>query len=257
MRVLSLDTTTRASSVALVVDGQVVEERSGDPHRAHAERLPADLLAVLAAHGLTLSDVDVFAVASGPGSFTGLRIGIATMQGAAFVHQRPVVGISALSALAQLGSVGAQPGDLVAALMDARRHDVFSALYEVGHAGVFEPDRLVAVEPPSVGDPLAALERWHAHMARRTTTFLGDGAVLYAESIAQHVATPHRIVAEIPPLAGALGRMAFLLPADSPASSGASLQALYVRRPDVEIERDRKALIAKDTMDAEDAKGRW
>ncbi len=104
MRVLALDTTTRAGSVALVDDERVVDERSGDAPRPHAERLPGEIIALLAAHGVAVADVDLFAVASGPGSFTGLRIGIATIQGLAFVRQRPVVAVSALEALAQLGS---------------------------------------------------------------------------------------------------------------------------------------------------------
>src|SRR5450631_4316072 len=104
MRVLALDTTTRAGSVALVEDDRVVEEREGDSSRTHALRLPAELLRVLETRGLAIADVDLFAVASGPGSFTGLRIGIATMQGLAVVQQRRVAGISALDALAHLAA---------------------------------------------------------------------------------------------------------------------------------------------------------
>jgi tRNA threonylcarbamoyladenosine biosynthesis protein TsaB len=241
MRVLSLDTTTRAGSLALVADGRVVDERSGDPLRTHAQRLPGELLALLAAHGLTLSAIDVFAVASGPGSFTGLRIGIATIQGAAFVEQRPVVGVSALSALAQIGGGDAQPGDLVAAWMDAYRRDVFSALYRVGDAEAFEPARLVELEAPMVGDPVATLQRWQRHMAGKPITFLGDGAVLYAEAIEQHAAMPHRIVRDVPLLAGAIGRMASAVAGAGAACAAGALQALYVRRPDVEIAREKAA----------------
>src|SRR5579863_714634 len=123
MRVLALDTTTRAGSLALLDEDRLVEEASGDPSRTHAERLPGEMLALLARHALTVPDVDVFAVASGPGSFTGLRIGIATIQGLAFASGRPVVAVSALGALAQMASRALQPGALVAAWMDAHRHD--------------------------------------------------------------------------------------------------------------------------------------
>src|SRR5262245_32388526 len=105
MRVLALDTTTRAGSVAIVEDGRVVDERSGDPSRAHAERLPRELLDVLATHHVGLGDIDVFAVAAGPGSFTGMRIGIATMQGLALTLGRPIVAVSALDALAHVAAV--------------------------------------------------------------------------------------------------------------------------------------------------------
>src|SRR5438445_13751240 len=98
MRVLALDTTSAAGSVALVDDARVIAERRGDPSRTHAERLPAEIIELLDAHGMAISAIDLFAVASGPGSFTGLRIGLATMQALAFVRRRRLVGGPALDA---------------------------------------------------------------------------------------------------------------------------------------------------------------
>src|SRR5207249_912032 len=103
MLVLALDTTTRAGSVALVDEDEVVEERAGDATRSHAERLPGEVQSLLEGQGLTSAAIDLFAVAAGPGSFTGLRIGIATMQGFAFVHRRRIVPVSALEAMAWIG----------------------------------------------------------------------------------------------------------------------------------------------------------
>ena len=100
MRVLALDTTTAAGSVAIVDDERVLIEEVGDPTRSHAERLPTTFSARSSAAGLTLADIDVFAIAAGPGTFTGLRIGIATIQGLAFVSGKRVVPVSALMALA-------------------------------------------------------------------------------------------------------------------------------------------------------------
>src|SRR4051812_37025982 len=131
MRVLALDTTTRAGSVAVAEDGRVLVERTGDAARTHAERLPAEVTDALTAAHLTLADIDLFAVASGPGSFTGLRIGIATVQGFAFVTRKRVAPVSALRALAEAAAAGCQPGTRIAAWMDAHRGEVFSALYEI------------------------------------------------------------------------------------------------------------------------------
>src|SRR5574342_375744 len=102
MKVLALDTTTRAGSVALVENDRVIDERRGDAARSHAERVPQEVLAVASANGVPLLAIDLFAVASGPGSFTGLRIGIATIQGLALVAGRRVVAIPALDALAHV-----------------------------------------------------------------------------------------------------------------------------------------------------------
>src|SRR3984893_14570762 len=101
MRVLALDTTTRAGSVALVDEGRVVDERRGDPSRPHARLLPGEIMTLRRERGVGIREIDLFAVASGPGSFTGLRIGIATIQGLAFVHRRRCVGVSKLEAPAQ------------------------------------------------------------------------------------------------------------------------------------------------------------
>ncbi|GAC1451085.1 MAG: tRNA (adenosine(37)-N6)-threonylcarbamoyltransferase complex dimerization subunit type 1 TsaB [Vulcanimicrobiaceae bacterium] len=239
MRVLSLDTTTRAGSVALADDAGVVEERSGDPSRTHAERLPDEILSLLEANAVPMSAIDVFAVASGPGSFTGLRIGIATIQGFAFVHRRPVAAVSALLALGAVGGRDAQPGDVVGAWMDAHRHDVFSALYRVGAVNAGDPDRLVELEGAMVGDPVATLERWHPLLGG-ATTMVGDGAILYADTIDRSMPPSHRIVRPAPLLAGAIGCMALVLARSGRLVDAGGIQPLYVRRPDAELDRERK-----------------
>jgi tRNA threonylcarbamoyladenosine biosynthesis protein TsaB len=235
MRVLALDTTTLAGSVALVVDARVVEERPGDGSRPHAERLPRDLVDVARGGGLTLADIDLFAVASGPGSFTGMRIGIATVQGAAFVHGRPVVGVTALDAMAHVGSLGLAPGDVIAAWMDAYRREVFAAIYRVTDAPAFDPERLVALEPPTAGDPRETAARW-AKQFEAPTIFVGDGAVLYRDALGA------ASIAPTPLLAAAIGRLAEARAARGEAITAAALHPFYVRRPDVEIARDKKAL---------------
>jgi tRNA threonylcarbamoyladenosine biosynthesis protein TsaB len=236
MRVLALDTTTRAGSVALVEDGETLIERSGDVNRTYAERLPGDILALLAEAGLTSSDVNVFAIASGPGSFTGLRIGMATIQGLAFVHRRRIVGVSALEALAHAGSAGCPEGTIVASWMDAYRRDVFSALYRLGGGAVFSRARLIELDPPSVADPAATLRRWTDELHLSPAIFAGDGAVTYAQAIDGR----GQIVAP-PPLAGAIGRIAFERAQAGLTVDPAGVQPLYVRRPDAEVARDRQA----------------
>ncbi len=136
MLVLALDTTTRPGSLALLQDEHVVAVESGEASQPHAERLPGAIVRLLSEHGHDVRAVDLFAVAAGPGSFTGLRIGIATIQGLAFALDRPVVGVSVLDALASVGAEHAvtshsKPGPfLVGAFMDAQRAEVFAALYQ-------------------------------------------------------------------------------------------------------------------------------
>src|SRR3954468_17230612 len=236
MRVLALDTTTRAGSVAIVDDDRVLFEQAGDSSRSHAERLPGDLLAALAHAQLRARDIDLFAVASGPGSFTGLRIGIATMQGLAFVNSARVAPVSALLALGHGGSLDLPDGALVGAWMDAHRRDVFSTLYRVTSGTPFAVDRLVEIEPAAVGDPASVWARWTGHFGM-PAVIIGDGALLYA-----HV--PDRPVRMLPPplLAPVIWRIAVTHAQQGDIVPPAAVQPLYVRRPDAEIHREKRTV---------------
>jgi tRNA threonylcarbamoyladenosine biosynthesis protein TsaB len=238
MRVLALDTTTAAGSVALIDDAEAIAERRGDPSRTHAERLPGEIISLLASAGAAISSVDLFAVACGPGSFTGLRIGIATMQGLAFVTNRPIVGVSALEALAQIAGVDARPGAIVGAWMDAHRREVFSALYKVTGPTPFEPGRLAELEPPAVGDPGGTLARWRRDVENPGAIFVGDGAALYADAIRRSLGSGVSIL-DAPPLAGAIGRIAAARGRRGETLRPAAIRPLYVRRPDAEIARTK------------------
>jgi tRNA threonylcarbamoyladenosine biosynthesis protein TsaB len=169
MMVLALDSTARRSSCALLRDDAVLATRTGDPAQSSAIQLPGDLRTLLAEAYVDLGEIDHFAVAVGPGSFTGLRVGIATMQGLAFARGKPLAGVSTLDALAQIAR-SASPmksadGPLrTATWVDAWRGEVFAALYE-GDA---------LVEPPSVEPPERLVERYGS----RPAYFIGerDGA---------------------------------------------------------------------------------
>ena len=236
MRVLALDTTTRAGSAALVSDDRVVDERAGDGARTHALRLPGEIVTLVDANQWALSEIDLYAVASGPGSFTGLRIGIATIQGLALVHRRRVVGVPVLEALAHAGSRDLPEGALIAAWMDAHRHDVFAALYQVTGSPAFSGARLTEIEGPTVGSPASTLARWRALAPGPPMLLVGDGAMLYASAIAQE--SPKAVVLPPPLLAGLIGRLA--MARASEALDPAELRPLYVRRPDAEITRDEE-----------------
>ena len=200
MLVLALDTTTRQGSVALAPD--VLGCEIGDASLTHGERLPGDLIRLLDRHKTRLSDIELFAVAAGPGSFTGLRIGIATMQGLALTNGRGLVGVSALDALnAAVRKTGRapfsesvatkkEPGPFfVGALMDAQRGEVFSALY----CG----DELV--EGPAVEAPSGTLARWKTR-GTESITLAGNGVLTYRDLIARLLPAA-RVVTDVPPLA--------------------------------------------------------
>jgi tRNA threonylcarbamoyladenosine biosynthesis protein TsaB len=235
MLVLALDTTTRQGSAALARDGVVVAVDAGDASIAHGVRLPGDLVRLLDAQRVRVADVDLFAVAAGPGSFTGLRIGIATMQGLALANGKPLAGISALDALHDsLHSLSPlpfalSPRDAAAVWMDAGRGQVFSAVYKNGEVH----------EAALVDKPAEILARW-ARQRMQPRVFAGDGALAYRDLI-RAAAPGAYIVDPVPPLAPSVARLAEAHVAQHGAPSPDAIAPIYVRRSDVELARDRSA----------------
>jgi tRNA threonylcarbamoyladenosine biosynthesis protein TsaB len=221
MVVLALDTTMRSGSCALERDGHVILEHAGDASVSQAARLPRELMVLLGDAGLTLGDVDVFAVATGPGSFTGLRVGIATMQGLAFAEDKPLIGVSTFEALAAIGAAAGQPR--IATWVDAWRGDVFAALYEGGRE----------IVPPAVATPRDLLRDMESG-----ALFIGDGAALHRELVLQTLGDRARIAEPADPLlAGTMATRAAVRAEGGEAPAPHAIRPLYVRRSDAELAR--------------------
>lgn len=225
MVVLALDTTTPAGSCALAIDGVVVREEASDASLPPATRLPVDLMNLLEHTSTKLADVHAFAVATGPGSFTGLRIGIATMQGLAFAAGKPLVGVSALDALARIAMTEAA-GDRIATWVDAWRGEVYAALYDAERE----------IEAPVVANPEVVLNS----LRGTPTLFIGDGARTYRDDILRMMGEKGRTAENPVPLLA--GTIATLANAGADAYSPPhGIRPLYVRRTDAELARDARA----------------
>ncbi len=234
MLVLALDTTTRAGSVALVRDDRVLAVASGDPSRTHAERLPTVIIGLLEDQDVALADLDLFAVAAGPGSFTGLRIGIATVQGLAFARGRPVVGVSVLDALARVaGDFNRSGAPFLAAWMDAQRDEVFAALYRAQNPPVL-------VHGPVSEAPSSVAGRWKDLVNGQPIVVAGDGVVRYREVLAAAFGPACLPVEPLPPLAPIIARIALEEDAAGRSVAPHAVRPIYVRRSDAELARDRK-----------------
>jgi tRNA threonylcarbamoyladenosine biosynthesis protein TsaB len=224
--VLALDTTTRSGSVAVVKDGTIVAELVGDGARTHGERLPRELMAALEQASVTLDAVDLLAVAAGPGSFTGLRVGIAAMQGLAMATGRRIVPVSALDALAAAGAQA--PGaDAVAAWMDAQRGEVFASLYDSSGMHI--------IQAASSLTPERTLDAWDLR-GRGLVRFIGDGASRYQANIRARLEAGAQIQTT-PPLAGVIGQIAARSPERGVLPH--AVVPIYVRRSDAELARAR------------------
>jgi tRNA threonylcarbamoyladenosine biosynthesis protein TsaB len=237
--ILSLDTTTKAASCAVARDGVVLNEGRIDPTRQLALQLPGALRDILDLSAIALEDIDAFAVATGPGSFTGLRIGIATMQGLAFGLGKPLIGISGLTGLRAVASP-AFLGSRIAAWVDAWRGDVYAVLFEdgrqVGEPVVAKPadllDAMIGRSGSRIPDP-------GSRLMANDITFIGDGAETYRDLIVSRLGYAARMADPVVPLlAGVIAVLATIEYTKGHRPPPHAIRPLYVRRPDAELVRE-------------------
>jgi tRNA threonylcarbamoyladenosine biosynthesis protein TsaB len=227
--ILSLDTTTPKASCAVARDGVVINEEPIETSRQLALQLPGALRDILDLSAIALEEIDAFAVATGPGSFTGLRIGIATIQGLAFGLGKPLIGISGLTALRAVASP-AFLGSRIATWVDAWRGDVYAALFEDGQE-VGEP---IVAKPDHLLDALAP--RGFAN----DVLFIGDGAETYRDLIVSRLGHAARIADPVvPPLAAVIAMLATIEYKNGHRPPPHAIRPIYVRRSDAELARDR------------------
>jgi tRNA threonylcarbamoyladenosine biosynthesis protein TsaB len=219
MLVLAIETATRDGSVALVRDGRVQADASGDGRVVHAARLPGDALALLPPLGLTLEAVDLFAVCLGPGGFTGLRVGIASAQGLAFATGRPIVGVSAPDAVAGVW-------------MDAARGEVFAARYRPDATHVFG---VAAIDDPVSAPPADVAAAWAAEAGPGVAVWIGEGVQRY-----RGLVPPAATVVPTPRLAPFIALLGGLAAGAGQAGRPHALRPLYVRPADAELARARR-----------------
>lgn len=223
MRILAVDTTTPSGSVALLDNERLLGEFCLESPETHSARLFRAIDALLEAAGLGVGEVDGFAVASGPGSFTGIRIGLGAVKSLAFASGKPVAPVSTLLALAM--KPAAEGARLVCPLLDAKKEEIYAALFERRRAGLEE---LIAQGAYSSDAFFARLP------ARRVITFIGGGLEAYREKLAPHVRDKARISGRSPFIAAEVGRAGLRLIREGQGVSAAGLEPVYFRRSQAE-----------------------
>ena len=175
MLILAFESSAKPASAALVKDGQLLSQYMQCSALTHSRTLLPMAEDMLKNAELRLSDVDLIAVAHGPGSFTGIRIGVATVKGLAWAAEKPCVGVSTLEAMAWHGRA---VGGYICPVMDARRSQVYNALFKIEHG---RPVRMTADRP------IALDELSKEVTALNAPVFLvGDGAALCFEYFTAH-----------------------------------------------------------------------
>lgn len=171
MNILAVDTSGTSCGAAVRMNGRTTAERTRQERRQHSAEILPMIDEVLMESGLSCGEIDLFACVVGPGSFTGVRIGVSTVRALAHATGKPCMGINALEALAagQKGQEG-----ILCPMIDARSGQVYAAAFASG----FPPARHLPDTAGPVGDFLRDVSQFSGHLY-----FLGDGAQAYASEI--------------------------------------------------------------------------
>ena len=226
MLILAFESSARAASVALVEDGRLISQYSQCSGLTHSRTLLPMAEDMLKNAELSLDKVDLFAVAHGPGSFTGVRIGVSTVKGLAWAADKPCVGVSTLEAMAWHGLAA---GGLVCPVMDARRAQVYNALFRVENG---RPVRLCEDRPIALSQLAEELRTLNA-----PAFLIGDGAEL-AEKYLREQAIPCTVAPENLRWQSAWGvAMAAM---DKAPGNADALLPVYLRLSQAERERQER-----------------
>jgi tRNA threonylcarbamoyladenosine biosynthesis protein TsaB len=217
-RLLAVDTTSEFGSIALADGERVIEEVALDsPAEGFAHILFDEIARLLARHRLSLGDIDCFASAAGPGSFTGVRVGLTAIKGLAEANQRTAVAVSNLQALAWFGS---RP--LRAPILDARRGEIYGAVYDAGLRAVQE-------------ETVMPLEAWIAGLSSGLISMPPQGDIEIVTNGFALPAQPYPVIQAPRAVAGAIAQIAARRWGQGLALDPAQIDANYVRRSDAEL----------------------
>ena len=227
MHILSLDTATTSCSVAITRNQSLLAEVTNDIGQTHAKHLMGMIDGAIDLSGLTMADFDGFAVTRGPGSFTGLRIGIASIKGLATATGKPLVGVSTLETLA-LQAAG--PSMLICPLLDARRGEVYYSRYRYANGNL---EQLIEEGVSSPADAIRGLDE--------ETLFVGEGAIVYRDVLMENLGGLARFAPVIQNSIRASTVAHLSLPSFEAGHTDdvASFVPVYIRKSDAEINRNK------------------
>lgn len=234
MRILALDCSAKAVSVAIAEEGRLISEGFLNIPLTHSETLMPLCEQTLSNARLTLREIDAVAVTAGPGSFTGVRIGISAVKGLCFAEQKPTVAFSALEAMALTLAGSAALNGLLCGLMDARREQFYNALFLIKNGVVTRlcEDRIITAA--------ALRQELTEQYAGQPILLAGDGAELFHKLTdldpAFALAPPTLIIQRAAGIATTASHPDF----DRPLTPPEALQPIYLRKSQAEREREAK-----------------
>lgn len=226
MLILAFESSAKSASVALVKDGELLSQYSQCSALTHSRTLLPMAEDMLKNAEVKLSEVDLIAVAHGPGSFTGIRIGVSTVKGLSWAADKPCVGVSTLEAMAWHGLLS---GGYVCPVMDARRQQVYNALFKIEDG---KPQRITDDRPIALAQLADEVRSLNAPVL-----LVGDGAALTEKFFREH-SVPCRIAPENLRWQSAWG--VAMAASDKQPGTSETLLPVYLRLSQAERERQER-----------------
>lgn len=223
MKILAIDTASPVCSAAILENDEIIDEINLDNGKTHSENLMPIVAEILEKNNLKLSDLDLLSCCVGPGSFTGIRIGVASVKAMAEVNHLPVVGVSSLETLARMDA----SNRMKVSLIDARNHQVY--------CGIFDEEYQQAQEylADDVTNVMEILKKYE------NLVFIGDGAVLHKEEILQQFPSAE-FLEKNKQSAGFGGKVAYQKYFKKETQTADTILPLYLRKSQAERMKDGK-----------------
>ena len=231
MLILAIDTSTRSGSIALLRDSEILAEISAREDTPYSTRLFRDLELLQSRAKFSMNQIDLFAVAAGPGSFTGLRVGLTAVKGWAEVHGKPIAAVSGLEAIAAQGNAS---HEMTSPFLDARKGHVFSSTYRRGPG----PSRTLEL----VGEEALLTIEEFLHQVKlnyvtQPASLVSATPEILPRELVQTILPGAQIEQVSASLAPAIGRLGFDRAARGNLVNALNLDANYIRRSDAEVAR--------------------
>jgi len=224
MKVLAIETATVAGSVAIIDDSAgLIGEVRMDVKVVHAERLMPSIEWLLKASGIQIDDIDAFAVSIGPGSFTGLRIGLSTAKGFSYSTGKPVMPVPTLDAFARTLPFCSY---IICPMLDARKNQVYAALYQWNGSVCSKIMAETAISPADLLNKLSG-----------TAVFMGDGVKIYGRLISDTLRDKAVFApaSRMSPSASTVGEIALEQLKQGIVVDPVSLVPFYIRKSEAEV----------------------
>lgn len=229
MKILSIETASNNCSVAILEDNKTIKEISICDKNTHSQNLMPLIDVILKETNLSLNNIDLFACDKGPGSFTGIRIGISTLKAFHDTLNKPIIGISALDAFANTINVNNEKDSYICSMIDAKNNNVYYAFYEIKNKKIIQVSEYSFININELCNKINTYNKF--------IFFVGNGSIVYEDMLKSELKNDIKILNSSINAIN-IANCAFLEYSDN--SNFSDIEPLYIKKSNAEIELEHK-----------------